>query len=610
MNYKRLITAFTAAVLTFSFQTHLYANENVMFDGLGADDSSIVIIYTNDVHGGASNHEQYSGSTQSLGFAGVAALKEKANTVAAGVSVVDLGDALQGSILCSQSEGKDVIDIMNAVGYDVAVMGNHEFDYGIEAALDVNSQLDSGYIAVNFEDLKTGEQVLEPYKIITYDVKGEEIKIAYIGIMTPENISKGTPTNFQDEAGNYIYGFNADSTDEFYAIIQDGIDSALNEGADYVIGCGHLGDEGITEGWSSIDVIKNTTGLNAFLDGHAHSMIDEEKVLNAEGKEVILSSTGTKLNQIGIMVLNVENGQIDGSTYLVNTLSDEEKQSEAYKEIDELVTSIEKKYEYLMEIVGTSEYGLYIYDPITKDRLIRTQETNLGDFISDAFRHGLNADIAFSAGGNIRADLPAGDINFLNIMNVLPWGDAIVKIEVTGQQILDSLEMGARLWPEQSGGFIHASGLTYAIDIDVVPTVKTSLDGLFESVEGEYRVKDVKVNDQELDLDKVYTLAIDDYYYTHSGDGMSMFKDCKAIVSAEDKVIDNQLVVDYLTYLDGVIPAEYENLEGQGRIKFITANESVVDDAAEDNTKVTVGLFLAICFIGLIFIFLRKKKAR
>lgn len=540
------------------------------FGDIGVHENSITVIYTNDIHGGASNDEPYSGSSKSLGFDGVAALREEAEAKAAGVTLVDLGDAIQGSIVCSQSKGGDIIRIMNQAGYDFQVAGNHEFDYGTERFLELAGESKAKYLAVNFENLQSHTQIMEPYAVVPYNVNGRMVKIAYIGIVTPENISKGNISNFQDDNGNYIYSFYGENLAKFYQAIQDCINRSRQEGADYVIALGHLGDEGITAGWSSVDVIQNTRGINAFLDGHAHSVIEQRMYQDLDGNQVILSSTGTKLENIGVLNLQAENdGTVSASSHLVNRLTEEEKQLGAYKETKQLINSIQQQYEYLMVKEGFSPYSLNIYHPETGKRLIRSQETNLGDFITDAFRHGLNADVSFSAGGNIRADLESGEITYLDIMNILPWDSIIVKLEVSGQQLLDCLEMGARLWPEQCGGFMQTSGLTYEILTDRESSVVTTDDGLFDRVDGGYRVSNVRVGDEPLDLNRTYTLAIDKYYYQSDGDGMTMFKECNALVKPEDKVLDHDLVIRYLTYLGGTIPAAYQDVNGQGRIKLL-----------------------------------------
>lgn len=610
--FKKFLTIFAACVicmLTMS-KVESIASSSLGYDDLGVGKNDIVILYTNDIHGGISDNEQYSGSSTSLGFAGLSAIKEEALRDSAGVLLVDMGDALQGSVVCSESQGLDTLMIMNEVGYDYQILGNHEFDFKIKGVDQFLATAKAQYLGVNYIDLSTNENLLKPYDIKEFDVNGQKIKIGFVGILTPENISKGTLSNYQDDEGNYLYSFNGEDLKVFYQTIQDAIDALQQAGADYIIGLGHLGDEGITKGWSSIDVIQNTQGLDAFLDGHAHSVIDKELYPDKNGHDVILSSTGTKLNNIGAMLIKVsEDKGLQAETYLINKLSAAEKELPSYKQTAQLVDEIQQKYAHLMVKVGESAFGLYIYDPVTEERLIRNQETNLGDFITDAFRYALDSDVAFSNGGNIRADLPEGDITFLDLQNVLPWSDNIVKLKLSGQQLLDCLEMGARLWPEQSGGFIQTSGLTYDINIDIPSSVVVDEDSLFVKVDGDYRVENVKVNGEELDLARTYTLAIDDYYYSEAGDGMTMFKDCEAIITAEDNKVDHDLVIAYLAASNNKVPAEYAEYSGQGRIRFVSVDEledTVIDDeiVTDTNEQDNLGLRIAVgaaLFIGIAF---------
>lgn len=447
---KKLFSISMSFLLIISLlsSTMIYGAESdtTTFSDLNVNNNQIVVLYTNDIHGGVSNHSQYSGSSKSLGFAGLAALKEEAAKSAADVTLVDMGDALQGSVICSQSDGLDCLDIMNHVGYDYQVLGNHEFDYGISQTKTFMEYSTAKYLAVNYIDLKENKNISQPYDIKTYNVNGQEIKIGYVGILTPENITKGSVSTYQDEDGNYIYGFCGTDLNEFYGKMQEAVNEMKSKGADYIVALGHLGDEGITDGWSSRELIANTTGIDVFLDGHAHSFLSGDTVKNKEGKNVILSSTGTKLVNIGVLQITLnKDGSLSSKTNLVNQITDEEKELSSYKTIDSYVTGIESKYSNLVRKVGESDFGLYSYNPDTGNRIIRSQETNLGDFITDAFRVGMDADVAFSNGGNIRADLASGELTYLDILNVLPWSDYVVKLEVTGKQLLDCLEMGAHL---------------------------------------------------------------------------------------------------------------------------------------------------------------------
>ena len=555
-------------------------------EDLKIDQDDIVVLFNNDVHGGISNHEDYSGSSESLGYAGMAAVKETVLTATDQVTTVDLGDAIQGSVVCTESNGQDVMELMDKIGYDICIPGNHEFDYGMEEFLSYAESSAADFLSCNFIDLESGESIFDGYKVVTYDVGDQELNVGYVAMSTPETIAKSTPTYFQDADGNYIYGFNADTPEDLYDCVQDNVDAALADGADMIVALGHMGDTGVESDWSSLSVIANTTGIDVFLDGHSHSTIPGELVANEDGEEVLLASTGTKLENIGVLKLSVEDGEVAAATGLVNELTKEQLESDSYKEVSEMVDEIESQYAYLFEKVGEMDFDMVINDPKDPEhRLIRVAETNLGDFLTDAYRIQSGADIAFLNGGSIRADIAAGDIVYMDLVTVMPWNSETGVIEVTGQQVLDCLEMGAHLYPEECGGFIQTSGLTYTIDTTIPSSVEVNSDGEFVSVKGEYRVKDVKVGEEDLDLEKTYTLAINKYYAEEAGDGMTMFKGSKVISPAEgeDWLIDHDVVIDYLKSMDGKVSEEYADPYGQGRIKLIL--EDVAEAAEVQDVK-------------------------
>lgn len=508
-------------------------------------DKNVIILYTNDVHCGIDD---------AIGYAGLAAIKADMASDGSYVTLVDVGDAVQGAPIGTLSKGSYIIDIMNAVGYDVAVPGNHEFDYGMDRFFELAGMADFPYISCNFTDLTTGKTVLDPYLIKEYN----GVKIAFVGICTPKTVTSSTPAYFQDENGNYIYGFLQDETGEsVYSAVQSAVDAARAQGAQYVIALGHLGITYDCSPWTSGEVIANTTGIDVFLDAHSHSTIDCERVRNKDGGWVLLSSTGTKLNAVGMLLIQPNGGV---STGLITEYADKDAS------ITALIDNIKAQYETLLnEVVATSEVDLVINDPVTDVRIVRRAETNLGDLCADAYRALSGADIAFVNGGGVRAKIEAGDITYGDILNVHPFGNEMCMIEVTGQQILDALEMGARNIPEENGGFLQVSGLTYEIHTYIPSSVTLDENGMFVSVDGEYRVKNVTVGGEALDLAKTYTLASHNYMLLNAGDGYSMFAGCPLLL---DRVmIDNQVLINYIVNnLGGVVGADYADPYGQGRI--------------------------------------------
>ena len=502
----------------------------------------IVILYTNDAHCGIED---------GMGYQGLSAAKRALLAAGNKVLLVDNGDAVQGDTIGTLSKGEYIIDIMNKLGYDVATPGNHEFDYGMDQFNKLVEKADFDYISCNFVD-KDGNPVLKPYVI----KEADGVKIAFVGISTPKTITTSTPTYFQDGNGNYIYGFMQDDTGEkLYAAVQSAVDAARKEGAKYVIAMAHLGIEADCQPWTSSDVIVNTSGIDVVLDGHSHSTIAGDIVKNKEGKDVILTSTGTKLANIGCLTISAD-GKL--STALINDDG-----------MSDTIAEIKSGYEEIVNtVVASTKVELTVNDPVSGERMVRRQETNLGDLCADAYRAMSGADIAVVNGGGIRVSIPAGDITYGQIIAVHPFGNEMCVVEATGQQILDALEMGARNAPGECGGFLQVSGMSYEIDLNVEPTVEVNADGMFTGVSGEYRVKNVKVGDEPLDLAKTYTLASHNYILKSAGDGMAMFQGCTLL--QDSVMIDNQVLINYIVdVLGGVVGEDYADPYGQGRITVI-----------------------------------------
>lgn len=502
----------------------------------------IVILYTNDAHCGIED---------GMGYQGLSAAKRALLAAGNKVLLVDNGDAVQGDTIGTLSKGEYIIDIMNKLGYDVATPGNHEFDYGMDQFNKLVEKADFDYISCNFVD-KDGNPVLKPYVI----KEADGVKIAFVGISTPKTITTSTPTYFQDGNGNYIYGFMQDDTGEkLYAAVQSAVDAARKEGAKYVIAMAHLGIEADCQPWTSSDVIVNTSGIDVVLDGHSHSTIAGDIVKNKEGKDVILTSTGTKLANIGCLTITAD-GKL--STALINDDG-----------VGDTIAEIKSGYEEIVNtVVASTKVELTVNDPVSGERMVRRQETNLGDLCADAYRAMSGADIAVVNGGGIRVSIPAGDITYGQIIAVHPFGNEMCVVEATGQQILDALEMGARNAPGECGGFLQVSGMSYEIDLNVEPTVEVNADGMFTGVSGEYRVKNVKVGDEPLDLAKTYTLASHNYMLKSAGDGMAMFQGCTLL--QDSVMIDNQVLINYIVdVLGGVVGEDYADPYGQGRITVI-----------------------------------------
>ncbi len=507
----------------------------------------VVVLYTNDVH---------CGIEENIGYAGLAAYEKAYEKIGCEVVLVDNGDSIQGGPIGTLSKGEYIIDIMNAIGYDIATIGNHEFDYGMDQFMALREKAEFPYISANFCDMD-GNPILDPYVI--KELGGW--KVAFVGISTPETFTKSTPTYFQDGEGNYIYSFcQGDDGAKLYAAVQKAVDDARAEGAEIVIAMSHLGTDGSSVPYTSSDVIVNTTGINAVLDGHSHSEWEQEMVQNAAGEDVILSSTGTKLANVGSLTI-AEDGTLTTALHDESLFKDEE--AEAY------IASVKAQYEEtLNEVVATTDVELTVNDPATGERAVRTAETNLGDLCADAYRYVLGADIGIVNGGGVRANIEAGAITYGQILNVHPFGNMACLIEATGQQILDALEMSARALPDENGGFLQVSGLTYEINVSVPSTVVLNEENEFVEVSGERRVQNVLVDGEPIDPEGTYTVASHNYMLKSGGDGMNMFMGDKLL--QDEVLIDNQVLINYIIdVLDGVVGEAYADPYGDGRITIV-----------------------------------------
>ena len=526
---------FLSLLLTMAMVLSLAVTVNA-----AAPKEDITILHTNDVH---CDYEKY---------AKVATLHKSADLL------VDAGDHVQGGVIGTLSKGEYIVDIMNYLKYDAAVPGNHEFDYGMDQFLHIAKDLAKyPYISANFTG-KDGKPYFDAYKI--FEVKG--VKVAFVGVCTPETFTKSTPTYFQDANGNYIFGFcEGNNGADLYKAVQSAIDAPKAAGADYVIGLGHLGIDEQSSPWMSKEVIANTTGFDAFIDGHSHSTFSET-IKDKSGKEVVFEQTGTKLANVGKLTIKTD-GTITHENVDLSAV-EEDADAKAY------IAGITEKFDALQKKVVAKTTVTLTTKGADGKRAVRSAETNLGDLCADAYRLLLGADVAFVNGGGVRADINAGDITYGDIINVHPFGNSACLVEVTGQQLKDALELGSAAYPGESGGFLQVSGLTYTINADIPSSVVKNDKSEFVKVDGAYRVSDIMVGGQPLDVNKTYTLASHNYMLKDAGDGYTMFGTKNVKVLQDEVMIDNQVLINYIVEkLGGVVGAEYA--APQGRITIKTA---------------------------------------
>ena len=532
------------------------------------DSETIVILYENDVHCAVE------------GYSKLVAMKNELKSEYEYVGVVSSGDFVQGGTLGAVSKGEYIVELMNLVGYDAIAPGNHEFDYTISRLTELYELSETKYISCNFAKIGEEKTYFEPYTIVSYG----DVDIAYIGIITPETITSARPSQFRNENGEIIYTFNES---RLYELVQESIDEATEDGADYVIALSHIGYDESGELNDVTDVIENTEGLDVVLDAHSHSVIEEKIVKDKSGDDVLLSSTGTGFENIG--KLTIANGEFD--TELVKT----ETYTKTDADVDAYIAEINESYAEL----GNRKIGESKVELITHNeegvRIVRTAETNLGNLCSDALFFVTNADVSYVNGGGLRAPIKSGDMTFNDIYSVFPFNNRIVTAEITGQVLLDMLEMSMISYPQEDGAFPHMSGITFSVNKSIPSSIKVDENGFFTKVDGDYRVYDVKVLDKEsgnykaLELDKKYILAAADYYILNFGSGMSMFKDAKVVES--EGMLDVEVLERYITdNLNGVIGEEYKDV--LNRITFTDGYENADnEDKAVTRAEAIVALW-------------------
>ena len=521
------------------------------------DKSDVTILYTNDVH------TYIDKQSPKLTYAAIADLKQSYQNAGKDVLLVDAGDHVQGTAYGSMDEGASIIKLMNAAGYDVATPGNHEFDYGMDRAKAIMKEADFPYLSCNWVDLRTTLRVLPSVKVF---VRGGR-RIAFVGVTTPETFTKSTPAYFMDKAQRkYIYDIQGgEDGKKLYDAVQKAIDKAKLL-ADVVIGLGHLGVDPSSSPWTSEEVIAHTSGFDAFIDGHSHTVMENKQVQDASGKAVTLTQTGSYFANVGEMTIAAD-GTI--TTKLIPT----------HEGMDAGIAAMQTGWvntvdDMLGEKIAVGDSDFYVSDPATGKRRIRSAETSLGDFVADGIYtyfnevEKLHCDVAIMNGGGIRADVPAGDWTFKTCKQVSPFGNVACLMSVTGKQIQDALEFAARFAGEdgkENGGFLQVAGATYEIHTDIPNTVQTDEKNVWiGSATGTPRVQNVKIYDKAsgsylpLDPGATYALAGMNYTLRNLGDGFAMFDGAELI---KDYVSEDYLVMStYAMTFDGADAAGLPHL--------------------------------------------------
>ena len=530
---KKVLSLLMAVVMTFSLAVTANAAEETAQD-LNGD---IVILHTNDVHGAIA------------GYAKVAALKDAYEARGAYVLLMDAGDFIQGDPTVSTSEGATAVELMNLAGYDVVSLGNHEFDYGYQNLKDLEADADFAIVDANV--LYNGRVAFEDNLVFTAP---DGTKIGVFGLDTPETATKAHPAKIQ--------GVTFLAGEDLYDCAQEQVDALTAEGCEYIICLGHLGIDDESAGNRSIDLLENVDGIDVFIDGHSHStradLLDATDGTGMVGNTMV-TSTGTKLESIGVVTIDAE-GVITTSTTPVADLTAEDADVAAraaaiQKEIDDEYGTVFAKTEVALN--GEREPGN------------RTEETNLGDLITDALvwgaeREGTEVDAAVTNGGGIRASIAAGDITKKDINTVLPFGNTLSIVKVTGAELLEALEASTYCTPTSIGGFPQVSGIEFTVDTTKAYDQGEQYPGsTYYGPKSIQRVTIETVGGEPFDANATYTIATNDFM---AAGGDTYYAFAAASVNYDLGIAMDEVVMDYITEeLKGTVTAEAYG-EPAGRI--------------------------------------------
>ena len=546
---KKLSALFLALVMAFSLAVPAGA-ANWDDDLTG----HIVILHTNDVHGAIDN------------YASVAALKDAYEAAGAQVLLMDAGDFSQGSTSVNVSEGATAVELMNMAGYDVATTGNHEFDFGYA---NLKTLMESAEFPILAADAFTAEGELAMDEA-NHTFQLGDVTVGVFGLATPETASKAHPAKLE--------GVTFLAEDELFACAQEQVDELTAAGCDYIIALGHLGIDAESTGNRSIDLLENVTGIDVFIDGHSHStQSDIAEETNGTGMvgDTILTSTGTKLESVGVVDIAAD-GTIDASTISMEDLNATEgftPDQDIATRVSEINAQIE---EDMGQVIGTSEVDL---DGVREN--VRASETNLGDLITDAMlwqagQDNEEVDAAITNGGGIRASIAAGDITKKSVNDVLPFGNTLYVVELTGAELLEALEASTYCTPEPVGAFPQVAGIEFTINTGAAYDAGENYPGTtYAEPASINRVTILTVGGQAFDADATYTIVTNDFLAA-GGDTYYAFS---AAESGYDTGISlDQVVMDYITEeLNGTVTAA-DYGEPAGRIHTISYNDVTAGD--------------------------------
>ena len=535
MKSKKLLSLLLALAMMFSLAVTASAEETG-----GSMEGTVVILHTNDVHGAIG------------GYAKVAAVKDAYEALGAYVLLVDAGDFSQGDPTVSVSEGATAVELMNLAGYDVAAPGNHEFDYGYANLASLADKAEFPIVAANV--LYNGKVAFEANVTFTAP---NGTKIGVFGLDTPETATKAHPAK--------IKGVTFLAGQELFDCAQKQVNALKADGCDYIVCLGHLGIDDESIGNRSIDLLEKVKGIDVFIDGHSHSTLEDvQKAADGHAFNGTLTSTGTKLASVGVVTIDPAANKILAETVKLETLT------EAVQAVADRAAAIQKQID--------DDYGAkFATTAVELDGVkanVRSGETNLGDLITDALvwgakKNGEQVDAAVTNGGGIRATIAAGDITKKDVNTVLPFGNTLSIVKVTGAELLEALEASTYCTPETIGGFPHVSGIEFTVDTTKAYDQGDQYPGsTYYAPKSIQRVSIQSVGGKAFDAKAVYTIATNDFMAS-GGDTYYAFS--AASVNYDLGVPMDEVVMDFIkTELKGTVTAEAYGAPA-GRITIVTA---------------------------------------
>ena len=598
---RKIFATLLALVMTLALMVPASWGDNADSFQLPASlKGKTVILHTNDVHGAIDK------------YAKVAALRDDCyNRGATQVILLDAGDFSQGSPYVSLSKGATALDLMDLVGYDAITLGNHEFDYGFpQLAANLQEHMGSFLVACNNLVDEKGETIFSPgatapiYADDTYET--ELFRIAIVGMATPETQTKANPA--------LMKGLKFIEGNELYKLTQDNVNAAREEGnADIVIALGHLGVDDSSKPDRSIDLMQNVKGIDLFIDGHSHT------VMTASKDNYMIQSTGTGLAYVGAIIIDNASKSIE-SNGLIDLASYDKENAQVKAAADKIISDVKAEYgikfaESLVELNGDKEPGN------------RTQETNLGDLITDSMLWAIRKDaeltvpaedvVAITNGGGIRAWMHKGDLTKLDVNTVLPFGNTVAVVYVTGAELLEALEASTFALPDSLGGFPQVSGMKFTVDATKKydANADTYPGSTYHGPASINRVTINSINGKDFDPNKTYAVVTNNFL---ASGGDTYYAFAAASAQFDTGLPLDEVLMDYITTeLEGVVGEQYA--QPQGRITVILPAEEPTTPTTPttptkpespktaDNGVVVYGL-VAVMAAGAVVVMTSRKR--